>query len=244
MAALSSSITTARNLLGVTSTDLSDSLAISLANVGFDDIQLDLFLKNPDIFVEKSTLQSISNGQSVIPLEDDLVFLKRVEVNFYDPTDATKFKVAREFDASVFKDHSWEWYLENQPKDNPLVDVRGGYAEIAPKADADYTNAIKIIYAAKLQAKNSGGTDIGLQFQNTTDLLPYPLSIFPSIIAFKICQYYVLKQGKTASVMNKAANWENIYNNTMAKMLRALKSTQETFQAESVSIDTRSFLRS
>ena len=234
---LNTIIIQARKILGnLTTKDYSDANAIIDANDAFNEFQLDLMSERSDFFTEKSTLNSIALNQSVVQFPTDLLMIKHVDVNFYDPTDYTKFYPATEFESgNTPQGYQWDWFLNNQPKNLPLIDIRGGYFEVAPKADAVYTNAIKILYSAKLQPTDlSGNPYADARFAATTDLLPYPLTMYPEILAYKMAVIFTQGTGQTNPVLNKANEFEVKYKEKLHKLINGVQTNFETLIAKSV----------
>jgi hypothetical protein len=241
MTNLNTIITHARRIAGnLTTYDWSDTTAIEDANEALNEFEMDLLAVRSDVFVEKSTLDSIVSGQSVVQFPTDLLELKRVDINFTDPTDSTKFYKATEFDAgNPPNDFNWDWFLDNQPKTNPLVDVRGGWFEVAPKADANYSNAIKIIYLAKLTITDAGGTPyVDGRFAATTDLLPFPLSLYPEALAYKMAAIFNRSLGGATPTANKTMEFENEYAKKMKKIVDGISTNETSLIAQPVQINT------
>lgn len=244
MSNLQTIITHARRIAGnLNINDWSDAVCIEDANEALNEFEMDLLNVRSDIFGEKSTLNSIASGQSVVQFPTDLLLLKRVDINFQDPTDLTKFYTASEFDSgNPPNGMNWDWFLINQPKSDPLIDLRGGWFEVAPKADATYSNAVKIIYLAKLTVQNSAGvayTDG--RFAAVTDLLPYPLSILPEVLAYKMAAIFNRALGGVASIKNKTDEFENDYMKKMKKITDGVQTNEATLVAKSVQVNSYSF---
>ena len=221
--------------------DLTDADALLFLNEAFNEAQMDLVNIRADFFVEKSIFNSISNNQSVIQMPLDCLLVKRIEVNFTDPTNVDYFKKCTEFDAANAP-KSWDWYLKNQPKSEPMVDLRGEFAEIAPKADADYNNAIKIIYISKSEIYDANGDKVSNQrFSATTDLIPYPFSLYPEVLAYKMAEVITYTLGNTSTIQNKALGYERLYDKKMKKLVSGIETDLEVIVSKSVPIDTRSF---
>ena len=238
---LNTCITYARTILGsLTTTELSDSDAISYANDAMNEFEMDLASERDDYFAEKSTLNSISSGQSVVQFPNDLLLVKLVEVNFFDPTDATKFVKASEFDASntpMGGGMNWSWYLTNQPKSQPLVDLRGGWFEVAPKADATYANAINLIYLAKFVLYDVNGNALtDNRFANTTDLLPYPLTMYPEILSYKIAELRTRSIGNVSTAVQKAELFQTKYKEKVLKLTESVQTNEQSLTSRSAQV--------
>lgn len=198
MATLQTAIDYSRKIiLKVGSDEFSDADAISLWNDAYLDFQRKLCLKREDIFfVEAKSNFVQDDGKYLLP--DDCLAIKSVEVAYTDPTSVQDYKKAEEVDtANLPSGTTWEWLKKNQPKTNPLIDIRGNFFEIAPAPDADKTDAIILKYLQVLP-----------RFTAVSDTLGYPLENSYEIVAKKVAALFF----KSFMLDYNASNqWEALY---------------------------------
>jgi hypothetical protein len=160
-----------RRLTNTTTITLSDARLLDLTNETYLDIQRRLAQEEIEIFgtIKKTDLVA---GQANYQLPTDMLTILRMEVNYDDPTDNTKWRKVNQTDLGNLP---FEFYnlLQSQPKSKPLMDLFASQIFLFPTASSDQANGIRLWYIPKQP-----------EFTTTSDEIPAILDNYWEVFAY------------------------------------------------------------
>ena len=160
-----------RRLTKTTTITLSDARLLDLSNETYLDIQRRLAQEEIEIFgtIKKTDLVA---GQTNYQLPNDMLTILRMEVNYDDPTDNTKWVKVSQTDLGNLP---FEFYnlLQSQPKSKPLMDLFASQIFIFPQPADNKVNGIRLWYISKQE-----------EFTNASDEIPIILDSYWEVFAY------------------------------------------------------------
>jgi len=194
-----------RRLTNTTTTTLTDARLLDISNETYLDIQRRLAQEEIEILgtIKKTDLIA---GQANYQLPTDMLTILRMEVNYDDPTDNTKWIKVSETDLGNLP---FEFYnlLQSQPKSKPLMDLFASQIYIFPQASTNQANGIRLWYIPKQP-----------EFTNTSDQIPAILDNYWEVFAYGNAFRYFEELGHP-----EANRKLELYEAFMEKMISDLK---------------------
>jgi len=194
-----------RRLTNTTTITLPDARLLDLSNETYLDIQRRLAQEEIEILgtIKKTDLMS---GQTNYQLPTDILTILRMEVNYDDPTDNTKWVKVNQTDLGNLP---YEFYnlLQSQPKSQPLMDLFASQIFLFPQATANQISGIRLWYIPKQS-----------DFTSTSDQIPAILDNYWEVFAYGNAFRYFEELGRPEA--NKKLE---LYEAFMQKMLEDLK---------------------
>jgi len=160
-----------RKITNTNSTTLTDVDLLSLTNETYLDIQRSLANEEIELFgtIKKTDLVA---GQTNYALPSDLLTILRLEINYDDPTDDSKWQKISQADLGNLP-HEWYKLVKKHPKTKPLMDLFGGQVFIFPRTEENKTNGLRIWYIAKQP-----------EFTSTSDEIPAILDTYYDVFVY------------------------------------------------------------
>jgi hypothetical protein len=160
-----------RRLTNTTTASLQDARLLDLSNETYLDIQRRLAQEEIEIFGTIKKTDLVAN-QANYQLPTDMLTILRMEVNYDDPTDNTKWKKINQTDLANLP---FEFYnlLQSQPKSKPLMDLFASQIFLFPQASTSQTNGIRLWYISKQP-----------DFTTTSDQIPAILDNYWEVFAY------------------------------------------------------------
>lgn len=199
-------------------------------NEALFDMRRKLIDKREDLFIQESQRDIASAqitggttpGKFLFP--DNMWFLKNMQINLIDSSNASLYKQAQKVDSSnVPSGVSWEWLKANQPNDQPLFDFRGDWFEIAPTPTQTITNGIKIFYFT--------APTLVLSVANT---LSFPEFMDYRPLSYKVASIFLSTLGNN----EKSLDLDNKYNNMLNNFIVMVGTGDQTPLKASIIRDT------
>jgi len=160
-----------RKLTNTTAKTLQDARLLEITNETYLDIQRRLAQEEIEIFgtIKKTDLVA---GQANYQLPTDMLTILRMEVNYDDPTDNTKWVKVNQTDLGNLP---FEFYklLQSQPKSKPLMDLFASQIFLFPQATSNQANGIRLWYIPKQP-----------EFTTTSDEIPAILNNYWEVLAY------------------------------------------------------------
>ncbi|GIW67879.1 MAG: hypothetical protein KatS3mg096_747 [Candidatus Parcubacteria bacterium] len=175
-----------RRLTNTTSSTLTDVRLLDLVNEVYLEIQRTLADNEIEVLGGIVKTDLIAN-QPNYQLPSDLLTILRVEVNYDDPTDNTKWIKASETDLANLP---YEWYnlLKSQPKSKPLYDLFSNTLWLFPQPTANQTQGLRLWYIVRQQ-----------DFTSVNDTLHPVLDKYWDVLAMGTAQKYLEEIGHPLS---------------------------------------------
>lgn len=217
-----------RNLVGgLSSAEITDEQIIKFLNEAWNEFQIKLSMEREDFFVMGKKINSLIAGENAYTFPKDMLILKRMEINYEDPTREDLYRKATEVDVSnLGTNMSWEWLVKNQPITQPLYDHRGDYFEIAPMPQKNVINGIKIYYLAKRKILDANNEEKD-EFTSVSDQIPYPLNLYPEAICYKIASDYLRSIGSTSYQIMEANNLLTLYQEKVKTIINGIQPREQ-----------------
>lgn len=159
-----------RRITNTSTSTLTDARLLEIVNEAYLYIQRELAQNEIEVFgaIAKTDLVS---GQSNYQLPDDLLAVLRIEINYDDPSDETRWVKMTESDLANLP---YEWYslINSQPKSKPLYDLFSNSIWTFPKAKEDSLLGLRLWYIYKLE-----------DFTSTSDTLPKVIEKYWDVLA-------------------------------------------------------------
>lgn len=162
--------TKTRRLTNTNSTTLSDSRLLDLINETYLDVQRTIANEGIDVFGAIKYTDLVAN-QSFYQLPSDTLAILRVEINYDDPTDNTKWKKLDETDLPNIPSE-WFQLLKSQPKSKPLMDLFAAGFFVFPQPTENKTAGLRIWYVSQQS-----------QFNSSTDEIPFQIDKYWEVLA-------------------------------------------------------------
>ena len=194
-----------RRITHTTSITLPDSRLLDLINETDLDIQKKLAFNGIDLFGTIKSTSLVANQESY-DLPDDLLVIVRLEANYDDPTDDTKWKKLERTDLANIPT-KWFDLIKSQPKTNALYDLFGGQIITCPRSKENQTSGLRLWYVAKR-------TD----FTSASDTIPSELDKHWGVLAWGTAYNYLEEVGDV-----KANRALELYTNYLDQMIKELK---------------------
>jgi hypothetical protein len=160
-----------RRLTNTTTVTLKDERLLDLTNETYLDIQRRLAQEEIEIFgtIKKTDLIA---GQANYQLPTDLLTILRLEVNYDDPTDNTKWVKVNQTDLANLP---FEFYglLQAQPKSKPLMDLFASQVFLFPQPTANQVNGIRLWYIPRQPEFTSASDEIPPILSNYWEVFAY-----------------------------------------------------------------------
>jgi hypothetical protein len=194
-----------RRLTNTTTTTLTNARLLELSNETYLDIQRRLAQEEIEILgtIKKTDLVA---GQANYQLPTDMLTILRMEVNYDDPTDNTKWRKVSQTDLANLP---FEFYnlLQSQPKSRPLMDLFASQIFLFPQASSNQANGIRLWYIPKQP-----------EFTTTSDEIPAILDNYWEVFAYGNAFRYFEEIGHP-----EANRKLELYETFMEKMISDLK---------------------
>ncbi|MCS6954923.1 MAG: hypothetical protein N3D20_02785 [Candidatus Pacearchaeota archaeon] len=158
-----------RRITNTSTASLPDTRLLSLSNEAFLYIQRELAQNEIESFgaVAKT---DISSGKENYQLPDDLLTILRIEINYDDVNDESKWV---KMTATDLGNLPIEWYklIKSQPKSKPLFDLFSNNIWTFPEPDANRTLGLRLWYIAKQPDFTSASDELHPVLANYWDIL-------------------------------------------------------------------------
>lgn len=206
--ALQDIYTESRRLTHTNTTTWVNADLLTLTNLTWLDIQRILAENAIEVFGIIAHTDLVS-GQDSYAIPSDCFEIVRMEVNYDDPTDDTKWKKIGYADLANLP---WEIKdaLKNTSSANPVVDQFGGNFFVMPKATANLTAALRLWYIKK-------NTDF-VGTTPSTEFVPWPINLRYEIFCHGNAYRFFLPKNDT-----EAAKYKALYDKDIQDMVNDLK---------------------
>jgi hypothetical protein len=194
-----------RRLTNTTTTRLPDARLLEITNETYLDIQRRLAQEEIEILGTIKKTDLVAN-QANYQLPTDMLTILRMEVNYDDPTDNTKWRKVNQTDLGNLP---FEFYnlLKSQSKSKPLMDLFASQIFIFPQPTSNQTNGIRLWYIPKQP-----------EFTTTSDQIPAILDNYWEVFAYGNAFRYFEELGHP-----EANRKLELYETFMEKMISDLK---------------------
>jgi len=194
-----------RKLAKTSSAILTDAKLFDLTNETYLDIQRALANEGIEILgtIQKTDLVA---GQENYQLPTDMLAILRLEINYEDATDDTKWKKMSQSDLGNLP---YEWYelLKKQPISKPLYDLFNAQLFVFPKPTTNQTAGLRIWYIQRQP-----------DFTNTSDSIPQILDNYWDVFCYGNAWRYLEEVGEP-----QADRYMQLYQAYLQKMIADLK---------------------
>lgn len=189
MATLSSALSFARAQAQTDINGLTDANGIIFANEAIYDFRRRLVAAGVDAAQTQEAYQDGAIGQGTYLYPSDMFWLKAIELNYGDSTQANYVPATQVDVANIPGNKSFGWLRTNASTQEPYFDDRGDQFEIfpTPTGSNSVSQLMRIFYFLK-------PTD----FVATTDTISYPESLDYRILGWRIASLYLYSLGATS----------------------------------------------
>jgi len=199
------------------STGATDSELLNLSNQTYFDIQRELASRDVVVFGVRAYASLVEN-QETYSFPDDCLLISRIELNYDDPTDNTKWQKMTFNDIPNIPEE-WFRFVQRSQQSQPVAALFGSAYYIAPTASTSKVAGIKIWYVPKQS-----------DFIGASSVIPYPLDMRWEAIAEGNAYRYFLPFNDEQVATHKA-----LYNEWVNKIVTDLRyETNEPVKSQSV----------
>lgn len=133
-----------RRITNTSQASLPDTRLFDLVNEAYLYIQRELAYNEIEVFGAISKTDLVA-GKPNYQLPDNLLTILRIEINYEDPDDSTKWIKMTESDLGNLP---YEWYklIKNQPKAKPLFDLFANNIWVFPQPNENKVLALRLWY--------------------------------------------------------------------------------------------------
>ncbi len=163
-----------RRLTHTTTATLPDARLLDVINEAYLDIQKNLAMNEIEVLGTIAKTDLVAN-QPNYQLPENLLTILRIEVNYDDPTDNTKWIKVSQTDL-VNLPYEWYQLINSQPKSKPLYDLFSNTIWLFPQPTANKTQGLRLWYIEKQPDFTSANDNLHPVLANYWEVLAYGAS--------------------------------------------------------------------